>query len=137
GLAMDRGVAVNEYLQTSAEGIYAAGDIARFPHASSGEKLRIEHWVVAQRQGQMAARNMLGRGERYDAVPFSWSMHYDLRLSYVGHASAWDEIERDGDLAGRNFSLKYKKAGRVLAVLTVGRDGESLSAELALERSRA
>jgi len=137
GLAIDRGVTVDAYLQTSAPGIYAAGDIARWPDPHSQENIRVEHWVVAARQGQAAARNMLGHRKAFDDAPFFWSQHYDVPISYVGHAEKWDEIAVEGSIPARDCLVRYKRGGRVLAAASIYRDLASLQAEVAMERQAA
>jgi NADPH-dependent 2,4-dienoyl-CoA reductase/sulfur reductase-like enzyme/nitrite reductase/ring-hydroxylating ferredoxin subunit len=137
GLKIDKGVSVDQYLQTSAPDIYAAGDIARWPDPSSGASIRVEHWVVAERQGQVAALNMMGERTPYRAVPFFWSQHYDVPINYVGHAEKWDAIEIDGDVTKPDCVVRYKQGGKLLAVASIYRDFDSLKAAAEMEKQAA
>ena len=122
------------FLETGVPGIFAAGDVARWPDPHTGAKIRVEHWVVAERQGQAAALNILGHRQKFAAVPFFWSQHYDVPINYVGHAETWDTLTIDGDIAAKDCLLRYERNGRVLAVASIFRDVENLQAELAMER---
>jgi NADPH-dependent 2,4-dienoyl-CoA reductase/sulfur reductase-like enzyme/nitrite reductase/ring-hydroxylating ferredoxin subunit len=134
GLRIDKGVVVDEYLMTSAQGVYAAGDIARWPDPRSAAPIRVEHWVLAERQGQAAARNVLGARERFDQVPFFWSAHYDVTINYVGHAERWDRVDVDGSPKDRDVTVRFIDGEKTTAVATIFRDKVSLDAEVAMER---
>ena len=134
GLKIDRGVLVNEYLETNAPGVFAAGDIARWPDPHTGENLRTEHWVVAERQGQTVARNMLGQRQRFTDVPFFWSQHYDVPINYIGHAEKWDHLDVEGDIKSRDCLVRYRRNGKILAVASIFRDLDNLKQELSMER---
>jgi NADPH-dependent 2,4-dienoyl-CoA reductase/sulfur reductase-like enzyme/nitrite reductase/ring-hydroxylating ferredoxin subunit len=133
GIATDNGVLVNEYLETNVPGIFAAGDIACWPDPRAG-RIRVEHWVVAQRHGQTAARNILGAREPFTLPPFFWSNHFDLHIHYVGHGSGRDHASVSGDLKAKHGSVIFRSDGILSAVASVGRDRENLKAEVALER---
>jgi apoptosis-inducing factor 3 len=129
GLTVDRGIVVDELLETSAPGIFASGDAARFPDQRSGRRIRVEHWAVAQAMGAAAARNMLGEKRPFTEVPFFWSVHYDVTLTYVGHAESVSDVTIDGRLEDRDCRVEYRENGKRAAVLTIGRDRESLQIE--------
>ena len=126
GLKVERGILVDAFLQSSNPDIYAAGDVASWPGGEAGAPIRVEHWVVAERQGQVAAANMLGAREAYRDVPFFWSAHHDVMIRYVGHALAWDEIRIEGSIAARDCAVHYVKGGRTIALATIGRDVQAL-----------
>jgi NADPH-dependent 2,4-dienoyl-CoA reductase/sulfur reductase-like enzyme len=133
GLAVEGGILVNARLETGVPGIYAAGDAARWTGADENSTMRVEHWVVAERQGQVAAENMLGASTSFHDTPFFWSAHYDVTIRYVGHAESWDSIEVDGDIAAHDCQIGYRKDGRLLAVATIGRDHAALEQSRLLE----
>jgi NADPH-dependent 2,4-dienoyl-CoA reductase/sulfur reductase-like enzyme len=114
--------------------VWAAGDVARYPDPRSGKPVRVEHWAAAERQGQAAARNMLGAALPFRDVPFFWSAHYDVTLNYVGHAEAFEAVEIHGSLEKRDALVAYRENGKIAAVVTLGRDRQSLAAEAAMER---
>jgi apoptosis-inducing factor 3 len=132
GIATDNGVLVNEFLETSVPGIFAAGDIARWPDPRAG-RIRVEHWVVAQHQGQTAARNILGLREPFVVPPFFWSNHFDLHIRYVGHSGRDDRTNVSGDLEDKDASVIFRSGDKLSAVASIGRDRENLEAEVALE----
>lgn len=134
GIEVENGIVVNDLLETSAPNVWACGDIASWPDARSGTNLRVEHWVVAGRQGQTVARNILGKRERFDAVPFFWSAHFDVTIAYVGNAAGWETAEVLGSLEKNDATIIYRRGPNVLAVATIGRDTISLAAEIAMER---
>jgi NADPH-dependent 2,4-dienoyl-CoA reductase/sulfur reductase-like enzyme/nitrite reductase/ring-hydroxylating ferredoxin subunit len=134
GLAVDNGVLVNEYLETSKPGVWAAGDIARWPDPHTGHRLRIEHWVVAERQGQVAAENVLGLKQRFDVVPYFWSQHYDMTVRYLGFSLPWQQVTIDGDLAAHHASIAYR-AGKTVGFASLDEDRLNLEAEVAMERN--
>ncbi|HEX2832607.1 MAG TPA: FAD-dependent oxidoreductase [Thermoanaerobaculia bacterium] len=137
GLTIDRGIVVDAHLQTDDADIFACGDAARFPLARTGQSIRVEHWAAAAKQGQLAARNAAGRRDRFTTVPFFWSQHYDLVLSYVGYTEHVDDVEIFGSLAKHDAAILYRDANRIAAVATLFRDDISLAVETAMEQNAA
>jgi NADPH-dependent 2,4-dienoyl-CoA reductase/sulfur reductase-like enzyme/nitrite reductase/ring-hydroxylating ferredoxin subunit len=134
GLQVDNGIVVGDKLQTSAQDIFAAGDVARYVDFVSGEPARIEHWVVAERQGQAVARSMLGLDGQFHQTPFFWSQHHDVTISYTGHAATWDNCEIKGNLEKNDACAVYRSKGKVLAIATINRDLLGLRVEAAMEQ---
>jgi 3-phenylpropionate/trans-cinnamate dioxygenase ferredoxin reductase component len=121
GVKIDNGVVVDEYLRTGVEGIYAAGDVANHYHPVFGRHIRVEHWQNALKQGEAAARSMLGDGEPYQEIPWFWSDQYEHNLQYAGFHRDWDELVVRGSLEERSFVAFYRKDKRVLAAVAVDR----------------
>lgn len=126
GLEIENGVVVDAGMRTSRPGVYAAGDIAAWPGRPGGERQRVEHWVVAERQGQIAALSILGEDAALTEAPFFWSQHYDTAIRYVGHARTWDHLAVDGSIAEGDATVRFESGGRLLAAATLGRDLENL-----------
>lgn len=120
-LNLDGSVPVNKYLQ-AAPGLYAAGDVARFPDWRTGEAIRIEHWRLALQHGRTAARNMAGQPTEFAGVPFFWSDQFDVIVQYVGYAASWDEIIFHGKPEDHDFMGFYVKDGQVRAAAAMNRD---------------
>lgn len=127
------GVEVNEYLETNTKDIFAAGDIAIFPYHVTNEKVRIEHWALAQAHGMNAAKNMLGLNIPFRTTPFFWTRQFDTSICYVGHASKYDEVKVYGDIEKKDACVSFSKDGTILAVMTFGRSHQSLKIEHAFE----
>jgi NADPH-dependent 2,4-dienoyl-CoA reductase/sulfur reductase-like enzyme len=134
GLTVDKGIVVDAQL-SAAPNVYAAGDVARYPDPHTGQAIRVEHWVHAERQGQHVARAILGDPSPYRDTPFFWSVHQGQTINYVGHAEAFDPPTVEGSLDAGDAAVVLAKAGRRLALATVGRDQDSLKAGLAFERA--
>ena len=133
GAETDNGILVDAFLETNVPGIYAAGDVASYPDPLTGERMRIEHWVHAERQGQIAARNMLGARQRYEFAPFFWSEQFGTSIRYVGHATGWDQVIVDGEIESGSFTIRYFNEGVHCASASIGRDRDNLEDELSLE----
>ncbi|PSJ52159.1 FAD-dependent oxidoreductase [Pseudaminobacter soli (ex Li et al. 2025)] len=134
GIATDKGILVDEFLETSVPGIFAAGDIAQWQDKIHNERRRVEHWVVAERQGQVAAENMLGMRRPFTSVPFFWSAHYDVSIRYIGYATSWDAVEIDGSIEKQDCIVAYKKGGQTVAAASINRDIGLLECEVAMGR---
>ena len=135
GVKIDNGVVVDEYCRTGVEGIYAAGDVANHYHPVFGRHIRVEHWQNALKQGQAAARSMLGESEPYQEIPWFWSDQYEHNLQYAGFHRDWNELVVRGSLEERSFVAFYRKDERVLAAVAVDR-GRDLRRSVPLIKAR-
>jgi NADPH-dependent 2,4-dienoyl-CoA reductase/sulfur reductase-like enzyme/nitrite reductase/ring-hydroxylating ferredoxin subunit len=135
GLEVDDGVVVDEYFRSSAPDVYAVGDIARYPDPRTGERIRLEHWVVAERQGQAVARTIAGAGKPFSDTPFFWTEHYGEPIVYVGYARTWDAIEIDGTPGKGDFEASFLADGVQMAHVSYFRDEASLKTELDMRRA--
>jgi 3-phenylpropionate/trans-cinnamate dioxygenase ferredoxin reductase component len=135
GIATENGILTDEHCRTSADGIYAAGDVANHLHPVFGRRMRVEHWQNAMQQGAAAARSMLGKRQPYDAVHWFWSDQYDMNLQYAGFHRQSEQIVVRGSLAARNFVAFYLNRGRIDAVVGLNR-GKDVRRIMPLIKSR-
>ena len=119
GLAVDDGIVVDERLETSAPGVFAAGDVASARHPFYGRHVRVEHWATALHQGPAAARSMLGAAAPYDRLPYFFSDQYDVGMEYTGWALEWDRVVLRGDPASRELIAFWLAGERVVAGMNV------------------
>ncbi|MFL5831738.1 MAG: NAD(P)/FAD-dependent oxidoreductase [Solirubrobacteraceae bacterium] len=119
GLELTNGIAVDQALRTSAENVFAAGDVADAWHPFYERRIRVEHWANALNQGPAAARSMLGESVSYDRIPYFFSDQYEVGMEYSGYATEWDEVRFRGDPAGGEFVAFWLKDRRVLAGMNV------------------
>ena len=130
----DGGIQVDETLK-AAESLFAAGDVAQFPLAQTGERVRIEHWRLAAQHGRTAARNMLGQNQAFEGVPYFWSAQPELKLRYVGHAEDFDDVAYEGEVESGKFIAYYLSDGKVHAAAGAGYDAKLAALEHALKRN--
>jgi 3-phenylpropionate/trans-cinnamate dioxygenase ferredoxin reductase subunit len=135
GAQIDNGIAVDEFCRTGVEGIYAAGDVANHYHPVFERRIRVEHWQNALNQGPAAARNMLGKDEPYDDIPWFWSDQYDFNLQYTGFHTEWDELVVRGNMEERSFVAFYRKDERVVAAVA-GNRGKDLRRSMRLIKAQ-
>jgi 3-phenylpropionate/trans-cinnamate dioxygenase ferredoxin reductase subunit len=119
GIDVENGVLVDSHLRTSAPSVYAVGDIANQEHPRLGHRIRVEHWDTAIKQAKVAAHNLAGADEEYDAMPFFFTDQYDLGMEYVGHAGADDEVEVRGSLEDQHYRAFWLRDGKVVAAMHV------------------
>lgn len=137
GLAVTDGVVVDAYGETTVRGVFAAGDIARFPDPVTGRLIRVEHWAQAERAGALAAINLLGGQQPLSEPPFFWSKHYSANLRITGHAESVEDAEVEGSLDDRSAVVRFTEHGRVTSIAGVGQDHRVLELEEELLRQPA
>ena len=128
------GIMVDARLESSAPGVFAVGDVASYPNAHVGRRIRVEHWVHAERQGQHVARVLMGEAGPYADPPFFWSAHFDTGLRYLGHVGRIEGVEVDGTVEGREFAMRLRGEGREEAFVTCNRDPGTLEEEARWEK---